>query len=830
MPKVSPIQNSFTAGEINPKLNGRTDIDRYKQALKACLNYLPTVQGPLERRPGTQFVFQPKHPYSSNIDFSNSMLIPFKYSRDESYVIEMGYTSNYDFTPRLVTTYFRFYKNESIITYPEKTITSVGLGTNFVTITTNADHSFSNNSRVVVYGLTGATQLNNREFVVTNCVNSTLTLCSVEATTGINGSGYDPWVSDGRIAQIYELAGLGAPVKSVDTVTFATGTYDPISSFSFAQSGDVIYFAQEHQTPFKLSRYGDRSWTIGYSFNFTPFTVYSDGPYLPTNNTDTAFSSDWSANKDPVNITASSVFGINENRGFLSTDLHRQLRVRLSSGAYGRAYISAVTDNTRVQAKPFFNSEPGLGTVVATADWALGVISGNPDTSVGLSSFSAVTFHEDRLWYFGGRNAQLIAGSAVGRYEQFYSDERPVRYLAQETTSTSSEVTDDNGITFLLNSSEANRGAWLASNEKGLLGGTEGGPWVIKANDQGLALTALNANARPASSFGAAKIPPVIADKAVIYVQNTKKKIRELIYFYDIDGFKCSELTTLSGHITGDGVEQIAFQKEPQPFLWARKIDGGLISLTYERDAENIKAGWARHVIGGYSDVSGTAAAVVALTVIPSSDGLTEELWMMVERYINGKRVRVIEYLTPIFTDQDDPEDAYFFDCGLTYDSTVAAMTVTGLNHLEGEVVSILKDGATHPDVTVSGGKIVLQEAGNVIHIGYSYKSQGQMLRLEAGSADGTAMGKTRRIHRVGMMLHRTGGLKIGMDFSTGLQEINFRKASDRIGEAVPLYTGIISETLEADYDYENEFCWEQSKGLPGTILAVMPQLVTQDR
>ena len=60
MAKVSAIQNNFNGGEISSLLYGRPDVDRYKTGLKTCLNFIPLVQGPVERRPGTVFIKEVK--------------------------------------------------------------------------------------------------------------------------------------------------------------------------------------------------------------------------------------------------------------------------------------------------------------------------------------------------------------------------------------------------------------------------------------------------------------------------------------------------------------------------------------------------------------------------------------------------------------------------------------------------------------------------------------------------------------------------------------------------------------------------------------------------
>jgi hypothetical protein len=157
--------------------------------------------------------------------------------------------------------------------------------------------------------------------------------------------------------------------------------------------------------------------------------------------------------------------------------------------------------------------------------------------------------------------------------------------------------------------------------------------------------------------------------------------------------------------------------------------------------------------------------------------------------------------------------------------------SLAGLDHLEGNTVDILADGAFITPQIVSSGTITLPTTlkASRIQVGLNVKADGQLLRLEAGAADGTSFGKSRRTNRVGFLVHNLLGLKIGMDFDS-LDEVIFRDAGDNLGEAVPLFSGIISESIAANNDFENQVAWRQDKPFPGTIQAVMPQMETQDR
>ncbi len=198
------------------------------------------------------------------------------------------------------------------------------------------------------------------------------------------------------------------------------------------------------------------------------------------------------------------------------------------------------------------------------------------------------------------------------------------------------------------------------------------------------------------------------------------------------------------------------------------------------------------------------------------------------ERGIWTAKKRYIEYLWPDFVDNNDIEDAFCVDCGLTYDSTPVS-TISGLDHLEGKIVSILADGAAHPNRTVESGSVTLQRTASVVHVGLPYVSLLQTMRPEAGAGDGTAQGKTKRINKMVIRFLATVGAKAGPDVDH-LDEIQFRSGSALMDAPVPLFTGDKIMEWPGGYDFDGYMIVEQDQPLPMTVVALMPQLQTQDR
>jgi hypothetical protein len=76
--------NSFAAGEVSPRMKGRTDHEKYFIGADTMLNMVPLPQGGATRRPGTElsdFVYDQSSP---------PRLIPFTFSVIQAYMLEFG--------------------------------------------------------------------------------------------------------------------------------------------------------------------------------------------------------------------------------------------------------------------------------------------------------------------------------------------------------------------------------------------------------------------------------------------------------------------------------------------------------------------------------------------------------------------------------------------------------------------------------------------------------------------------------------------------------------------------------------------------------------------
>ena len=225
-------------------------------------------------------------------------------------------------------------------------------------------------------------------------------------------------------------------------------------------------------------------------------------------------------------------------------------------------------------------------------------------------------------------------------------------------------------------------------------------------------------------------------------------------------------------------------------------------------------------------------AVVESVTVIPGDNGSgqtqdstdRDEVWLLVKRTINGAIKRYIEFFERDFETGHDQEDAYYLDSQITYDG-VAASTITGFSHLEGETIGVWADGGIQSDKTVASSQITLSSAAYVVQGGLRYKHKLKTLKISAGNPAGTPVGKIKRVHGVTFVVMNAHTMKFGPDASK-LQTKDFRVVSDPMDLAAPLFTGEKFVEFEGDWGIDPRIVIESDDSAPFGLLAIAPEIV----
>lgn len=717
--KASPGQTSFNAGELSPLLKGRPSLDKFKNGCETMENFIPQIQGPARKRPGTRFVAEVKD--SADV----TRLLPFEYSTTQAYVLEFG------------DSYVRFYLDGGVVE------SSPGVPYEITSPYTSAQVGALEyaQSADVVY--------------ITHPDHAPYKLARVSALSWTLTAVTFAWPP-------FNDENTGAITL---TASALTGAITLTASASLFVAGDVgSYFKISEISASKYNQ-----WTTGVAYLVNDIVYYQGNIYQ----SGTAAAA---GTRPPIHTT-----GAESDGAVTWTFLH--------DGA-GYAQITGYTSATLVNATVIKR----LPTTSATTRWSEGAWSarrGYPH---------AVTFYEDRLWFAGSASRpQTLWASTSGDYENH-------KY----------GTNDDDALNYTINTQDMNTIEWLAPT-KVLAIGTVNGEFTLSATQISDPVTPTNVKITPQTTFGSAPdVKPLRVGSVILFLQRAGRKLREYAYQFDTDSFVAPNMNVLADHVTESGVVEMAYQQEPNQIVWAARADGALVGMTYERTEDVV--GWHRHTIGG--------GIVESVINIPHWDGDQDVLWMIVRRTIDGASVRYVEYMEKYQTGAD----SFFLDCGLTYDGSPVT-AISGLDHLEGETVSVLVDGATHPNRTVAAGAINLQLEGSVVHVGLAYTATIKTMPVEAGSQDGTAQGKEQRINNVVLDLFETGaGLWYGPN-TTDMDEYAVRSSSHDMDEPVPLFTGHTDLLAwPGEYEKGTQMVVQHRLPLPCTVRALLPQMHTYDR
>lgn len=435
--------------------------------------------------------------------------------------------------------------------------------------------------------------------------------------------------------------------------------------------------------------------------------------------------------------------------------------------------------------------------------WTLTTISftAAPAAWGGSNQPSCCTFYEERLWWgHTPDKPQTLWASKTGDYENH---------------SVSSPLKDDDALTFTIADDRVNAIRWLSAG-KVLTIGTTGGVFTAQASSLNEGITPANITIRRELTAGVADVAPVRVGHSVLYPLRAGRKVFQVAYAFSSDSWQGADLTVLAEQATRSGLTEMAYQEEPYPVVWCCRADGQLVGCTYL--PEQKVTAWHRHRLGG----EGLAESIA---VIPGATG--DEVWLLVRRTIGGQTRRYIEVLTEPLALDGAQVDAFFVDCGLTYQGA-AASTVTGLEHLEGVTVQILADGGVHPERVVAGGAIALEWAAATVHVGFGSVARLQPMQLEPAAGTSTAQGKIKRISKVKIRLARSLGGKVGRD-ADNLEDILFRDPTMAMDSPPPLFSGDKTVTFPGDFDTAGGVLMIQDQPLPFTVNALIPYVVIAD-
>jgi hypothetical protein len=867
--------NSFNAGELSPKLDVRTDLEKYRSGCRELKNFIATIYGGTRYRNGSRYVAPTKHADKA------TRLLPFRFSRNTNYVLEFG------------DQYIRFFANggqvesapstplEVASPYLEAELFAIQIKQiNNLVYIAHPNHAPRVLTRVTdtSWTLAELDYTDSTPALLPENLDRTVTLTAsavtgsgITLTQGVSG---DPIFDDDHVGAYFQISELRDDAE-VELAITANGTGSSLrvqGLWTVATTGiwaaDVV-----------VQRSYDNGLTWETAARF-------DGA------SDRNVNEEFSETRD-VLVRAKVENYVSHD----ATSFVPQVRL-IAEDPYirGLVEITAVTVGGRSATATVINRLPGTS---ATSYWAEGAWSdfrGNP---------RAVGFHEQRI-FWGGTDyqAQTIWGSKPNVFNDYALGSL-----------------DTDGVAYTLVAEEYHEIQWFSSAEQ-LLIGTSAGVWVVGSPDATEALSPLNFFARQRSDFGNTTVEAVKLGDSVIQVEFNKQVVREIFYRGFTDEFASPDLTKLAEHITSTGITDTARQQNRYKAFWAVTEDGKLIGMTYER-ADNVVA---------WFDCP-TAGADLYESVACINGEKEDQLWMVVKREVQGSTVRYVEYID--MSPATSKKEAFHMDSGLSraespevtiaqVDKVIIAGTTTGsgatetaeyrykitataypfsagdfvrfenltifpelngvvgkvyvdtantfylvdedatwsgtgsltagdsqfyttvqltsaltsdtgggkayevqklvagLSHLAERDVVALFDGKVAKDLTVSaGGVLTLPGYGNRIHVGLPYEGIVQPMKLEpAPGQDGGLRGRRVRPLRASIHLQDSLGGKI----RTSKRDYNLtqRDGGDVMDESAPLFTGEVDSLAVAGQWDEDNTKIVQDDPLPMNLLGVL--------
>lgn len=769
---------SFNAGEFSPWLDARIDLEKYGSGCRRLENFILTPYGGCRRRPGTEFVSEVKTSSES------ARLIPFRFNVSTSYVLILNggfmQIARGGTTPSLV---------KSGDTPVE------------VAIPWSASQL-----RQVAYA-----QINDVMYLVHPEVSPRKLVRSSETSWSLTEVDFDfPLYRDENKSDVTMTP--SHTTGSARTLTASADYFTEDMVGSKMQVGhDRTHNGWEIKVPldsagevsnpdllvdsdYQLTTNGTWAGTLTLQKAPGPaFSVFSDvRSWVGASDRNIIYSGKETDGIHQYQLTWSGGSGSNAPMAILEA-VDRTL--------YGEVEITGYTNPTEVTVTV---TKP-LASTAATKRWSEGALS----TKRGYPA--AITFHENRLVLAGiPGDPHAIYGSVTNDYENFEKG-----------------TNDDESYLHRILSGEHNAVRWLVS-ERVLLVGTEAGEFVMSgtgAGGQESLLTPSNVKARRHSNFGSAAIQAVFINDSVLYAQRSARKIREYGYVFERDRYQAADMTLLGEHITGLGVQEMTFQVQRDSILWTIVTGGELVGMTYEKE-QNVM-GWHRHTTPG-----GEFESVACIYGANEED----EVWTIVKRTIEGTEKRYIERLRPdqYRAQQNKDKDNYWYlDCAkrVTAGATEPDLTqVTGLEHLEGQTVKVMVDGAERETKTVQSGRVSLAKGGRTALVGLAYTSRLEPMKLDTPQQNGASRTREGKIWRLGFLVWNSMGGHYGAnadgEISSGdYDQIVYRQTDAPMDASPAIFDGEFEVDFDSDYAESVTVGILNDSAYPMAVLALFPKL-----
>lgn len=857
---VAPLLSNFNAGELSPYIEGRPDLAKYSNGGLRVRNFIPTVQGPLKRRMGSRFVAETA---DSN---RRSWLVRFQFSQTDAFILEFGHNI------------IRFYTQQGQL-LPLPTAYNAGTSYPINAYVTSAGITYrsliNSNLGNTPASSPGAWVARSVYEIASPYAEADLTNADGTFALSIAQTGDVVFITDGSRVP-YKLTRLSNTNWTFTPANITNGPFETVNPdslttvYSSAETGSVtltastaIFDADTVGTLFLLEQKkvdGYKVWEVGK-------TIALNDERRSDSNVYKALNAGTTGSIKPTHLEGARFDG---DAGIQWDYLH---------SGYGIALITAAAGLT------------ATATVISRIP-SQSVSSGNASNKWAKSAWSnakgypeLVTFFRERLTFWRKAKGWF---SVTADFENFANREgaETVPDSAISLDITTGELNDavwlipgkallvgTVGAEFAI-SEISTSDVFGPGNVKAALQTGHGSRMVQPSvvNDSTLIIDRTGRTMRDLryafDSDGYQTVNLQVLSTEVLRGQGIQIAYQEepdnVVWNVCRDGSLVAltfnreqDVIGWHRHPTQGFVESVQVIPTPdgtQDQLWLivrRTVNG-----VQKRYVEYLHQEWRQDVDlledAVYVDCSaaysgrgqpGTilpgatfvgSESLGALTSSAGAFALSQVGQFVVIQASTNRwcrfEIQAYTNATTVTARQvDDLPPGFVPGVTASSDWAFAVDRITGLGYLEGRTVDVLGDGATHPPAVVSGGAINLQRHVMKAQVGLPMPSTLETMRLEAGSQNGTAQGKVKRIHRVILRFFETLGGSVGPT-DDKVDRINYRSSADPMNQPPAVFTGDKEISFPNGYDTLARIVVLQDQPLPMTLVAIMPQLETSDR
>ncbi len=733
MPRATTLKANFTAGELSPRLAGRTDLQKYQNGVSELDNFSVYPHGGISRRGGSQYIA------GTRDSSKRSRLYKFEYSNIQTYFLEFG------------DKYIRIYSHD----------------------------------------------------------------------------GYGNW-------GVVKAAGV--PLDIVTNVNYLEAD---IAGLKFAQTADELYIVHPKYPPATLVRFGHTSWVFAdlpFKWNYQESSPWSGTPGDPAANYPAALcfyeQRLWLAGapENPQGLWASRTGAgrYTDMRTYynnVSADPNREgdgASLIFPDGTVNDDDAMNYTIATDKVNKILWLS-PGKVLIAGTVGGEFTITSTNLDAAITPTNIRIVrqsTYGSSDIQPTRVSNLVLFLQRSARKLRQFVYQFDSDSYVAPDLTILSEHISIT-GFTEMAYQQEPDSIVWLIKADGSLVG-------LTYQKDQDVIAWHPHHLAGSSDSSGTPAVIESIASVSGAYPTEYRDEVWVIVRRL-INGISHRYVERLS-----EGLSATSFSVEEGFF-----VDCGVVSKPrwWQTAPNNLYLTPAPItsifvIDSGHFLIEGIAheldkAAVGDVTVkfrnIRGAEELNHRSFIITIIDVDHFSVSLIDLPAPF---NDTASFGVYIGGG---DFRVSSDVVSGLDHLEGETVEVLADGSREsPLPVVTGGQVSLSAPASITSVGLPYTSSCKTMRLDAGSADGSAQGKIGRITKIACRLLRSCFLEVGA-VPDNLEDIPWRTQSSIQDFPPELYTGDKDILFRKGYTQNQQVYLQQSRPFPCNILAVITTSRTND-